>query len=149
MEISDLKDVEFIKKSAIDVIEDLKKELPKINNAKKDDVINAFNTYFIDAFKIDFVKFDDRISRRTFWMYVFFALLIGLVLSPIGLLSKIFFFAVLVPLVVLSVKRMHDIDFSGFWLISIIVPYIGLFFILFLLALPGDKDENRFGKPIK
>ena len=82
-------------------------------------------------------------------MYVFFALLIGLVLSPIGLLSKIFFFAVLVPLVVLSVKRMHDIDFSGFWLISIIVPYIGLFFILFLLALPGDKDENRFGKPIK
>ena len=150
MEFNDFKNIENLKKYANDIVEDLKKELPKINDSKKEDCINAFNKYFIDAFKIDFVKFNDRISRRVFWMFVFFSLIIGLLLSPFGLLAKSFFFITLVPLIVLAIKRIHDIDFSGVWLLLIFIPkYLGLLIVVFLLALPGDKEENRFGKPIK
>ena len=150
MELNDFKNIENLKKYASDICEDLKKELPKINASKKDDCIRAFNKYFIDAFKIDFVSFNDRTSRRVFWMFVFFSLIIGLLLSPFGFLLKAFFFVVLVPLVVLAIKRIHDIDFSGLWLILVFDPcHIGFLIVMFLLALPGDKDDNRFGKPIK
>ncbi len=150
MELNDFKNVENLKKYANDILDDLKNELPKINNSKKDDCIRAFNKYFVDAFKIDFVSFNDRISRRVFWMFVFFSLIIGLLLSPFGFLLKAFFLVTLIPLVVLAIKRIHDIDFSGFWLILVFDPFhIGFFIVMFLLALPGDIDDNRFGKPIK
>ena len=149
MEISDFKDVENLKKQALDILKDLEKELPKLNNTKKDGVIRAFNKYFVDAFKIDFVKFNDRLPRRSFWMYVFFTLLIGFLLSLIGIFAKIFFMVAVIPLVVLAVRRIHDIDFSGFWLLLVMIPYVGLFLTMFLLALPGDKTENNYGDVVK
>lgn len=46
----------------------------------------------------------------------------------------------------LSVKRLHDMNVSG-WLAAIwLFPYIGIFFHLFLIFFPGTKGENEYGK---
>lgn len=46
----------------------------------------------------------------------------------------------------LSVKRLHDINVSG-WLAAIwLFPYIGFFFHLFLILFPGTKGKNDYGK---
>ena len=61
-----------------------------------------------------------------------------------------FFLVTLIPLVALAIKRVHDIDFSGFWLLLILIPKcIGLLIVVFLLALPGDKEENNYGGVVK
>ncbi len=45
-----------------------------------------------------------------------------------------------------SIKRLHDLDFSGWWVISYYIPYIGTLVCIFLLFYPGLKSKNRFGK---
>ena len=44
----------------------------------------------------------------------------------------------------LSVRRLHDIDRSGWWFL-IIFSIIGIFVLIFWACKRGDEDENRFG----
>lgn len=52
-----------------------------------------------------------------------------------GIFSLIFF----IPSVALSIRRLHDVNRSGWWLLTIIPPFIWAFF-------RGDESENRYGK---
>ena len=45
------------------------------------------------------------------------------------------------------VRRLHDMDKSGWWSLLIIVPLVNLILALFLLFAPGSDGENRFGEP--
>jgi uncharacterized membrane protein YhaH (DUF805 family) len=57
----------------------------------------------------------------------------------LGIISVIYSLATLIPGIAVSVRRMHDIDRRGWWLL---VPIIGIVF-LFFDSTPG---ENRFGE---
>lgn len=48
--------------------------------------------------------------------------------------------------VTLLVKRLHDINMRGWWVLTMSVPIIGLLFSLYIGLLPGDSVDNRFGK---
>lgn len=45
-----------------------------------------------------------------------------------------------------SVRRLHDLDKSGWWLLLVIVPLVNLGLIIYLLFFPGTVGENRFGE---
>lgn len=49
--------------------------------------------------------------------------------------------------VILSVKRFHDFDASGWWYLISFVPYVGSAVGIFLMLKGGDEYENRFGYP--
>ena len=52
------------------------------------------------------------------------------------------------PSLGIAVRRLHDINKSGwFWLI-IFVPIIGLVYVIYLLAKPGDVGDNQYGSPV-
>ena len=57
---------------------------------------------------------------------------------------------VLIPLAVLpmpiTVKRLHDIGWSGWFFIPMVIPIINLLFTLFLLIKPGKKETNQYGE---
>jgi uncharacterized membrane protein YhaH (DUF805 family) len=53
-----------------------------------------------------------------------------------GLLTGLFALAVLIPNLAVAVRRLHDTDRSGWWLLLMVVPY-GLGFVLMLSALAG------------
>ncbi len=52
--------------------------------------------------------------------------------------------AVLVPNLAVAVRRLHDTDRSGWWILLSLVPVAGLILFVFYLQ-PGTRGPNRFG----
>ena len=67
----------------------------------------------------------------------------------IGLLSGIFALVALIPTVIVYIKRFHDRDKSGWWVLVTLIPIIGAIWILVELGfLKGTPGPNRFGPPV-
>jgi hypothetical protein len=47
----------------------------------------------------------------------------------------------------LTLRRLHDINMSGFWMLLTFVPFVSNFFMLFLLLKSGDDGDNDYGPP--
>jgi uncharacterized membrane protein YhaH (DUF805 family) len=103
-----------------------------------------------------------RISRRTYWLKLMVpVIVISIFLSiidvstgnfdpevGIGLYGGIFSLAVLVPSIMMGIKRFHDRDKSGWWMLIALVPVIGGLWLLVELGfLKGTDGPNRFGPP--
>ena len=50
----------------------------------------------------------------------------------------------LIPSISVSVRRLHDIDKSGWWLLLCLTG-IGILLIIYWACLGSDEDENRYG----
>ena len=112
--------------------------------------------WYLEALK-KYAVFSGRSRRKEYWYFVLFNLIVSLVLSAIdallgtfssanvGLLSGIYGLAVLIPSIAVSVRRLHDIDRTGWWVLISLVPVIGTIVLLVFAVLDGTPDENRFG----
>ena len=152
MDFNELKDINKVKALALGVANDVKKEVDKIKDVNKERFIEGFNKCFVSYLQNEYVKFDGRVSRCKYWMFALYSMLVGLVISVIvtilpflSVLSVLYLLVILVPSVGLAVRRLHDINFSGWWFLISLVPYIGGIALIFLLALPGDNKANNFG----
>jgi uncharacterized membrane protein YhaH (DUF805 family) len=94
-----------------------------------------------------YAVFQGRAHRKEFWMFYLFylivAFVIGLIEGALGytegtVLGGIYFLAVALPTLGVSVRRMHDTDRSGWWCI---VPFVNVYFA----CLDGTSGDNRFG----
>ena len=47
--------------------------------------------------------------------------------------------------IMLSIRRLHDCDKSGYWYILVLVPIVNLVLWLYLLFQPGTAGENKYG----
>ncbi len=58
---------------------------------------------------------------------------------------------VMIPMLVINlfiaIKRLHDLDMSGWWVLLFLVPLLNVLFGLYLLFAPGTDGPNRFGPP--
>ena len=69
--------------------------------------------------------------------------------NDLALLFSILVIANLIPVFAAGVRRVHDSNKSGWWILISFVPIIGLYIIV-LLITDGSKGKNRFGpKPKK
>jgi uncharacterized membrane protein YhaH (DUF805 family) len=57
--------------------------------------------------------------------------------------------AVSTPMILTGIRRLHDRDQSGWWMLLSFVPLIGVIFLLFLAAGSPDERVNRFGPPAR
>jgi len=48
------------------------------------------------------------------------------------------------PMLALAVRRLHDIDESGWYVVIAFIP-LGVFVLFPVMLLPGNEEENRFG----
>jgi len=116
---------------------------------------------------MDFKKFyfspEGRVNRKQFWLWLILPLTaIGILLAlvdgatgdydpetGIGLLSGIFALLSLIPSVIVYIKRFHDRDKSGWWVLIGLIPIIGAIWLLIELGfLQGTPGPNRFGPPV-
>ena len=109
----------------------------------KTDYSNSFE-YFLTPYK-KYAEFSGRASRKEFWMFILFYFLIAFILSIIdnhdyleNTLSNIFSVVSFIPYLALAVRRVHDVNKSGWF---ILIP----FYNLFLVLTKSDTEENRFG----
>lgn len=120
---------------------------------------NVIGLNFAEAISICFKKyfnFKDRASRSEYW---YFQLLVTPIFiwaqfpsndNQILILQLILVFGLLIPAVSVGVRRFHDKDKSGWWILISLVPYVGSFIILIMLIDKGTEGTNRFGNyPLK
>jgi uncharacterized membrane protein YhaH (DUF805 family) len=103
-----------------------------------------------------------RVNRKQFWLWLVLPctvisvvlVLLDLALGTydakdgVGLLSSIFSLVVIVPAILVYIKRWHDRDKSGWWMLIVLIPLVGaLWFLVELGFLPGTPGPNRFGAP--
>lgn len=105
--------------------------------------------WYIQVLK-KYAVFSGRAHRTEYWMFVLFNILISVVLGFLegilgiatstdqSILGAIYSLAVFIPSIAVGVRRMHDTDHSGWWLI---VPLVNLVFAV----TKGTEEENRFG----
>jgi len=103
---------------------------------------------FGDAIKTCFTKyvdFDGRASKSEYWWFVLFSFVVNVVLSMVmPMLGGIFGLAVLLPSIAVATRRLHDIDKSGWFQLVVLIPVLGLIWIIYLLV-QDPKEPNRFG----
>ena len=64
-----------------------------------------------------------------------------------GILAFVLCVVFLIATILISVQRLHDVGWSGWlWLLNL-VPFVGSFFPLLLVVLPGAGVANRYGAP--
>ena len=106
---------------------------------------------------------EGRVNRKQWWLWLVLPLTaIGIVLvfvdmatgryNPergIGLFSGIFALLSLIPGVIVYIKRFHDRDKSGWWVLIGLIPLIGPLWPLIECGfLKGTAGPNRFGPPV-
>lgn len=106
-----------------------------------------------------YAVFSGRARRKEYWYFALFYLIIYIVLSfidratgtfnlksHVGLLTGIFALAMVMPSLAVSVRRLHDTDRTGWWLLIGFVPLIGAIVLLVFFVLDGTPETNRFGQ---
>lgn len=106
-----------------------------------------------------YATFSGRARRSEYWWYALFTFATSIVLSivdallfgmttqgqSIGILSGLFSLAVLLPSIAVGVRRLHDLDKSGWWLLLVFIPILGVLVLLFFFVQRGTQGTNRFG----
>jgi uncharacterized membrane protein YhaH (DUF805 family) len=102
-----------------------------------------------------FFSLQGRVNRRTFWLYGVLALLalgiVGMALLEIAGMQPVraerwVNLLIAWPAVAISVKRWHDRDKSGWWVLVALIPLVGQLWMLIANGLlRGTRGPNRFG----
>ena len=115
----------------------------------------TFSESISTCFKKYFV-FQGRASRSEYW---WFQLLVAPAYvmasfidegSPIFIISLTICVVSFIPAIAAGVRRLHDTNKSGFFLLVAVIPFIGSLIMLFLLIPEGTKGRNQYGdNPLK
>lgn len=106
--------------------------------------------YYINSLK-KYADFSGRARRMEFGMFMLINVIIAVILSVIDgalgtmFLGIIFNLAVMVPSIALSARRLHDMNWSGWWQLLFIIPLVGLVLGLIMLFKGPTEGDNRFG----
>jgi uncharacterized membrane protein YhaH (DUF805 family) len=55
--------------------------------------------------------------------------------------------AVFLPNLAVTVRRLHDVGRSGFWVLLVVIPVIGGLILLGLMLLDSQSESNKWGPP--
>jgi uncharacterized membrane protein YhaH (DUF805 family) len=105
-----------------------------------------------------YAVFSGRSRRKEYWYFVLFNILISIGLSVIdgvlgtgnaetgtGLLSGIYSLAVLIPSLAVLVRRLHDTNRSGWWILIGLIPIIGWIVLLVFVVEDSNPGQNQYG----
>jgi uncharacterized membrane protein YhaH (DUF805 family) len=101
---------------------------------------------FQEAVRVCFAKyvdFEGEASRSEFWWFFLFTGVVSFALALVSnKLSGLFSLAVLVPLIAVTVRRLHDTNRSGWWMLICFLPVVGWLILAFLLVQEGDPPQS-------
>lgn len=114
--------------------------------------------WYIEVWK-KYAVFEGRSRRREYWYFALFNILIIIGLAVIaGILRDapiyhaaalallgLYYLAVLIPAISVSVRRLHDTGHSGWWLLVALIPFVGGVILLVFHVMDGQPGENPYG----
>lgn len=110
----------------------------------------------IEAWKLvvleRYAKFDGRAGRGEFWWFVLANFLVYVALAVLAQVSSVFLIlyfvyalAVIVPSIALAIRRLHDTNKSGWFLLIGLIPLVGAIVLLVFYIQEGTPGPNDFG----
>ena len=111
---------------------------------------------FLEAIQSCFKKyvgFSGRAPRSEYWFFFLFNIILSIFANVIDLqvlkgqpiASVVVLLATLLPGLAVAVRRLHDKDKSGWWLLLLLIPLVGFIVLLVWFCGAGTQGENRFG----
>lgn len=108
----------------------------------------------VKSFISRYTDFKGRSARSEFWwvvLAIFIAnIIIGLMTALVGdtlggILSLLFTLAIIIPYIALGIRRFHDLDKSGWWFLTLLIPLVNLVIILIFFTQKGTAGSNQYG----
>lgn len=110
----------------------------------------------------NYAVFNGRSRRKEYWMFLLFQLIFAAIAGiidnilgttfkigeqnlPYGYLYLIYSLAVFLPGLAVSVRRLHDVGKSGWFLLIALIPIIGAIWLLVLFITDSNPGENEYG----
>lgn len=117
--------------------------------------------WYIKVLK-QYAEFNGRARRKEYWYFFLINLLISMAIgfvsgfiggmsqdpsmaSGLMLLPMLYSLAVLIPGIAVSVRRLHDTNRSGWWLLISLVPIIGAVVLIVFLVQDSQPGSNSYG----
>lgn len=136
--------------------------------------VNAVIENFKNVVTKHYVDFHGRARRREFWWYVLVIVILSVIayvidrLLGMQIVSALLTLALLLPNLAVSVRRLHDVGKSGWWILLPLAPWLCMiaFFFMFQWTLamvfgvvtlatwvlliwwyaqPGTAGQNKYG----
>lgn len=100
-----------------------------------------------------YVNFRDRACRSEYWYWALFwgtvtivTSIIDAVLDPnLQLATALFTLATIIPYIAVGIRRLHDLDQTGWWYLLSLIPLAGGILLAIWFMFKGTDGPNRFG----
>ncbi len=109
-----------------------------------------------------YADFYGRARRAEYWLFTLLMVLIVIPVAIIGevaeatgqlgpgtailfLILGLIYLGLLIPSIAVTVRRLHDTNRSGWWLLISLIPLIGGLVLFVFTVLDGTPGPNRFG----
>ena len=112
--------------------------------------------FFNNVYKVLIEKrtdFSGRASRSEYWsswlfiqLTSIFLLIFALRARPLLLIFILFSILIIIPSFAVTVRRLHDVNKSGLWIL-LSITIIGIIPLFYFYCLKGDEGLNDFGSP--
>ena len=106
-----------------------------------------------------YTDFAGRSRRKEYWFFLLGVFIVAILLSIIegilglsgmvggvyGPLTTLFLLGIIIPSIAVQIRRFHDQDKSGWFVLLSFIPFLGGLIVLVFMFLEGTKGPNRFG----
>ena len=105
-----------------------------------------------------YADFSGRSRRKEYWMFILGVVIVAVVLGfiegaaglsgmvgPYGPLSALLVLAIIIPSIAVQVRRFHDQDKSGWFVLIGLIPLVGGLIVLVFMFIDGDQGPNEYG----
>lgn len=106
----------------------------------------------------NYFNFSGRSGRPEYWWFVLFSVIASAVataidhfalgygwLDGIGPVDLAFLAVTIIPSLAVSVRRLHDIGRSGWWLLILFIPIVGFIILIVWACKKGETGANQYG----
>ena len=105
-----------------------------------------------------YADFTGRAPRAEYWWFyllIMVAYVIAMILDslfsldnavgPYGIVTMVLGLAILLPSIAAGIRRLHDTDRSGWWLLIGLIPIVGAIVLLVFFVTQGTAGPNQYG----
>ncbi len=113
--------------------------------------------YYISVLK-RYAVFSGRARRAEYWYFVLFNAIVGIAIQilftvlatvahnkNIANIAFLYTLAVLIPSFAVAVRRLHDTNRSGWWMLISLIPFIGVVALFVFMLLDSQTGSNKYG----
>ena len=108
--------------------------------------------WYLEVLK-KYAEFTGRSRRSEYWYFVLFNFIISIVLGIIDtiigtyvVLIFLYSLAILIPVIAVSIRRLHDTGRSGWNILLGLIPFIGAIILIVFFVQDSDSGYNEYGQ---